>query len=54
MILTWLIIVPAGGGLLAWMLSRWYPAGPRWISLLALAINLILTLTLVGTLIRAV
>jgi NADH-quinone oxidoreductase subunit M len=48
MILTWLIIVPTGGGILAWLLSRWYPAGPRWIALLALAINLILTLTLLG------
>jgi len=48
MILIWLIIVPTGGGILAWLLSRWYPAGSRWIALLALAINLILTLTLLG------
>lgn len=48
MILTWLIIVPTSGGILAWLLSRWYPAGPRWIALLALAVNLILSLTLLA------
>jgi len=46
MILAWLIIVPIMGGLLAWFLDRWNPKGPRWISLLALAINLVLTLGL--------
>ncbi len=47
MIPAWIVIVPAAGGLLAWLSGRRYPAGPRWISLLALTINLILILALV-------
>lgn len=46
MIPVWLIMVPTIGGLLAWITSRRYPAGSRWISLLALSINLILALIL--------
>jgi len=42
MILTWLIIVPLAGGLLAWFLARWNARWSRWISLIALAINLVL------------
>jgi len=48
MILIGLIVVLLGGGLLAWLLGRWHPAWPRWISLLALAVDLILALALWG------
>jgi NADH-quinone oxidoreductase subunit M len=37
MILTWLVILPALGGLLAWIVSRWSTLAARWISLLACA-----------------
>lgn len=46
MILVWLIIVPAIAGLLAWPAGRRHPRWSRWISLIALAVNLILALTL--------
>jgi len=46
MILVWLIIVPAIAGLLAWSMGRRHPRWSRWISLIALAVNLILALTL--------
>ena len=46
MILVWLIIVPTAAGLLAWLLGNRHPSWSRWISLIALAINLILSLTL--------
>jgi NADH-quinone oxidoreductase subunit M len=46
MILIWLIIVPMVAGLLAWLLGNRHPSWSRWISLIALAINLILSLTL--------
>jgi NADH-quinone oxidoreductase subunit M len=46
MILVWLIIIPFVGGLLAWLLSRWDNRWSRWVSLAALAVNLILLLTL--------
>jgi len=48
MILAWLIMVPMAGGLLAWLMGRRYPLGSRWVSLLALSINLILTLSLLA------
>jgi NADH-quinone oxidoreductase subunit M len=46
MILVWLIIIPFVGGLLAWLVSRWDNRWSRWVSLGALAINLILVLAL--------
>ena len=46
MILIWLIIVPTAAGLLAWLIGRRHPGWPRWISLIALAVNLILALAL--------
>ncbi len=46
MILAWLIIIPALGGLLAWALDRPGSAPPRWISLAALALDLLIALFL--------
>ena len=46
MILIWLIIVPTAAGLLAWPMGGRHPRWSRWISLVALAINLILALIL--------
>jgi NADH-quinone oxidoreductase subunit M len=46
MILVWLIISPIAAGLLAWLLGRLHPGFSRWISLVALAVNLILGLAL--------
>jgi NADH-quinone oxidoreductase subunit M len=55
MILVWLILVPALGGLLAWAaagvhsdLLRW-PHLPRWIAVGALAIDLVLALSCIGS-----
>src|SRR5262249_26862035 len=48
MILLWLILIPFAGGVLAWLLARRNPYAPRWISLLALAIDLALALGLWG------
>src|SRR5574337_999748 len=42
MILAWLIIIPLVGGLAAWLLNRWDSRIPRWISLSALAIDVLL------------
>jgi NADH-quinone oxidoreductase subunit M len=44
MILVWLMIVPTAAGLLAWLMGRRHAGWSRWISLIALAINLILAL----------
>jgi NADH-quinone oxidoreductase subunit M len=46
MILTWLIVIPLIGGVLAWILARQNSSLPRWICLLALAIDLVLVLVL--------
>jgi NADH-quinone oxidoreductase subunit M len=46
MTLIWLIIIPLVGGLLAWFLARWGTRWSRWISLIALAINLVLVVAL--------
>lgn len=46
MILTWLIVIPLIGGLLAWILARQNSSLPRWICLLALTIDLALVLVL--------
>jgi NADH-quinone oxidoreductase subunit M len=46
MTLAWLLILPALAGLLAWLAGRWNPRWSRWICLVALAIMLVLTLSL--------
>jgi NADH-quinone oxidoreductase subunit M len=46
MILTWLVAIPAGGGLLAWLAGRKHPQGPRWIALGVLAVELAVALML--------
>ncbi len=46
--LTALIVTLFVGGLLAWLSERWHENAPRWISLGALSINLILVLVLWG------
>lgn len=42
MILLWFVIILMAGGLLAWITSYWSVIACRWISLLALAVNLVL------------
>lgn len=39
MILTWIILIPAIGGLLAWIVSRWSTSFARWTALLACVID---------------
>jgi NADH-quinone oxidoreductase subunit M len=46
MILVWLIVIPLVAGMLAWLTARWSTQLPRWISLAAAALDLVLTLTL--------
>lgn len=46
MILVWLIVILMSGGLLAWIAGKWNAALPRWIALLAILTDLILTLYL--------
>ena len=46
MILTWIIFIPAIGGLLAWILARWSALAARWISLLAMITSFGLSLAL--------
>ncbi len=46
MILAWLIIMPAAGGLIAWYAGRFGRNWPRWISLSVLAITLALALSM--------
>jgi NADH-quinone oxidoreductase subunit M len=48
MILPWLIVILFVGGLLAWLFGRLHPVWARWISLVALAVNLALGLVLWG------
>ena len=45
MILTWIIAVPAIGGVLAWVVSRWSANAARWVALAACAILLALAVT---------
>ena len=44
MILLWLIVILIAGAGLAWLAGRWSKILPRWISLLALAIDFVLVL----------
>lgn len=46
MILFWLIMVLLVGGVLAWIAERWGAAWPRWISVVALGVDLALLLAL--------
>ena len=46
MILVWLIVILLVGGLLAWLLAGLAPSVARWISLLAIVVDLALALTL--------
>ena len=46
MILVWLIVIPLVAGMLAWPTARWSRQLPRWISLAAAALDLLLTLAL--------
>ena len=44
MILLWFIIILMAGGILAWIAAQWSVTFCRWISFIALAINLVLGL----------
>ena len=46
MMLVWLIVIPLVAGMLAWLTARWSTQAPRWISLAAAALDLLLTLVL--------
>ncbi len=46
MILTWMIVIPAVGGALAWTASRWSVIATRWIALLACLADLGLVIAL--------
>jgi NADH-quinone oxidoreductase subunit M len=46
MMLVWLIVIPLVAGMLAWYTARWSTQLPRWISLAAAALDLLLTLAL--------
>ena len=46
MALVWLIAIPAAGGLLAWLLGHWSSRWLRWISLIALFVDLLLALSI--------
>ena len=48
MSLLWLLLVPALGGVLAWVSGARHPNWPRWIALVVLAIDMVIALTLVG------
>ncbi len=43
MILVWLIIILMGGGLLAWLVSKWSDQATKWICLLALAVPFVVS-----------
>jgi NADH-quinone oxidoreductase subunit M len=46
MILVWLIVILLIAGALAWFAGRWSRQAPRWISLIAVSIDLVLALVL--------
>ncbi|MBU6481891.1 MAG: NADH-quinone oxidoreductase subunit M [Nitrospirae bacterium] len=46
MMLVWLIVIPLVAGMLAWLTARWSTQLPRWISLAAAVLDLVLTLVL--------
>ncbi len=47
-ILLLLLLIPAIGGVLAWLSGARHPDWPRWIAIFALAADLLLTLPLIG------
>jgi NADH-quinone oxidoreductase subunit M len=48
MTLLWLFLVPAVGGILAWIAGSRHPDWPRWIAIFVLAIDLIIAMTLIA------
>jgi len=46
MILVWLIVIPLVAGMLAWLTARWSTQLPRWISLAAAGVGLVLSLAM--------
>jgi NADH-quinone oxidoreductase subunit M len=48
MSLVWLLLIPALGGVLAWMAGGRHPDWPRWIALFVLTIDLLIALSLIG------
>ncbi len=46
MMLVWLIVIPALGGLLAWPAAQVQPTAPRWIALTTMVLDLLLLLTI--------
>jgi NADH-quinone oxidoreductase subunit M len=46
MILFWLVVVPLTGGLFAWLFGRLHASAARWVSIVALGLDLLLLLTL--------
>ncbi len=46
MILIWLVLIPFIGGIVAWILARWSITATRWISLLAVALDLALAVSI--------
>ncbi|MDR3569417.1 MAG: NADH-quinone oxidoreductase subunit M [Syntrophobacteraceae bacterium] len=46
MMLVWLIVIPAAGGLISWMVERINPAWPKYAALAAMAVDLILAIVL--------
>lgn len=48
MILAWLIIIPAAGGLIAWYSGRFGQSWPRRISVTALIMTLALVVTMLA------
>jgi len=48
MILLWLILIPVIGGLLAWITGKSNPTVSRWISLIAMLIDMVLAIVIWG------
>ena len=48
MILFWLLIFPAVGGVLAWIAGTRNPDAPRWVSIAVLTLELLMALPLIG------
>jgi len=46
MILLWLIFIPLAAGLVAWLVAQWNSSASRWMSLAALAIDLVIAVVI--------